>query len=366
MNILHVVDLISQKTAGGSAVVPFELGKAQAKLGHGVTIYASDYGAKDQEAPEGVRLVKFRCWLNLLGGVRIAPGMYFAGYKQFDIVHLHNYRTFVNLIGASKGVPCVLQAHGSCLPIKGVTVPIHNTVWKKGILNRAQRYIADAEMEINQYAVEGADKNKCSVIHVGINLDEYNSIPKRTPNKQKSILYLGRFDKIKGLDLLAYALSLVPDVELTMAGMDYGYEAEFKALIRKLDIESRVKFVGPLYGADKIKTYTDADIFILPSRYEMWGLTFMESLACGTPVIMTDRCQASKILPGYCGQSVPFDQIYLARAIKQMLEENVADKFRDKRRAWVSQYSWENIAKQTIAIYAGVLSRRLGVGRNER
>lgn len=356
MNILHVVDMISQQRAGGSAKVPYQLGEAQARLGHKVTIYASDYQAKDQLSPKGVKLVKFHCLLNFLG-MRITPGMLLANFKQFDIIHLHNYRTLVNIIAANKGAPCVLQAHGSCLPLKTLVDPLHNFIWKNLILKRASAFIADAQMEIDQYVAEGADRSEVSLVPVGINFKEFTKLPARQNHSKKRVLFLGRLHPMKAPDLLAKAIKLLnrEDVTLVVSSVNYGYEAEFRKLVKELGIESRVEYAGACFGKAKMREYTSADVYVMPSRYEMFGLTLLEALACGTPVIITDRCGAAPLLPPECGQVVPFDEYALAKAIAKALDDRMADSYRQYRIKWARQYDWSNLAPKVMEVYEKVL-----------
>ena len=357
MNILHVVDMISQRKAGGSAKVPYQLGQIQAAQGHNVTIYTSDYEAREQLSPPGVNLVKFPTLINFLGGVRVTPTMIAADFKQFDIIHMHNYRTMVNIIAASKGVPYVLQAHGSCLPIKGVTAPLHNIVWRNLIMKRCNAFIADAEMEISQFMAEGAERDRITMIPVGINVSEFAARPLRQSHDKKRVLFLGRFHWNKSPDLLARAIKLLnrDDVTLVIAGVDYGYEAELRRLIAELGIESQVEYVGPCYDADKVREYTNEDVYVMPSRYEMFGLTFLEALACGTPVIITDRCGSAPYLLPECGAVVPYDAQALADAIAFSLDSRMADKWRSYRIEWVSQYDWSVLAPRIMKVYEGVL-----------
>jgi len=357
MNILHVVDLISQQTGGGSAKVPYQLGKAQARMGHDVTIYASDYHANGQQPPLGVDLVMFHCRLDLLGGVRLTPSMLLADFKQFDIIHLHNYRTMVNIIAANKGVPYVLQAHGSAAPIRGLTKPIHNLTWRNLILRRAKAFIADAGIEVAQYVAEGANRSKVTTIPVGIDFAEFAKLPTRAVKAKKTVLFLGRLHKIKAPDLLARAFKLLDrdDVTLMVSGIDYGYETEFRRLVKELGIENSVRYVGPCYKVDKVRAYTDADVYVMPSRYEMFGLTLLEALACGTPVIITDRCGVANMLPRECGIVVPFDEKVLAKAIAEALDGGLADIYRQYRRNWARQFDWAKLAPRVIEVYREVL-----------
>ncbi len=353
MNILHVIDMISQEKAGGSAKVPYYLAREQVRLGHKVTIFASDYQAETQEPPEGVELVKFKCWLNLLGGIRITPGMLVADFKQFDVVHLHNYLTLVNLIAVFKSKRCILQAHGSCLSVnKGKIKPLLE-LWGRLIIKRCKYYITDAGLEVIQYVWAGANPFNIRTVPVGIDMVEFKRLPSRQPCDKKVVLYLGRLHQAKGIELLMQAFADLnrDDVELWIAGTDDGYGKVISELIELMYLQNKVKLLGSLYGKEKIQAYVDADVFIMPSRYEMWGLTFMEALACGTPVIMTDKCEASWVLPGYCGMVVPFDKVKMAEAIDTVLDTEVVGKFFKERRAWVNQYDWANIVKGIMKVY---------------
>lgn len=357
MNILHVVDMISQTRAGGSAKVPFQLGEAQARLGHNVTIFASDYNATAQRSPKGVALIKFKTKYNLLG-IKITPGMRHADYKQFDIIHLHNYRTAVNIIAASKGVPCVLQAHGSAAPMKaGLSKPLHNYLWRERITKRCSAFIADAELEIDQYVAEGADRDKVSLIPVGIDYREFMNPPKRNIDGKKRVLFLGRFHENKGPDLLVKAFALLErdDVTLQIAGYDDGYEANLTRQIKDLCVENRIEYLGACYGKDKVSAYTNADVYVMPSRRELFGLTLLEALACGTPVIITDVCGVAPLLPIECGAVVPFNEAFLAGAIDAMLEVDRASSYRQYRKNWAKQYDWSKLAPQVMRVYERII-----------
>ncbi len=118
MKILHIIDQISQKTAGGSAKVCYQLAEEQARQGNEVSIYTSDYNLNGQFVPpEGVKVKTFRCALNLLGGIRITPGLLMCNWEKFHVMHLHNYRTFLNIVTTWFDIPWVLQAHGSASPL---------------------------------------------------------------------------------------------------------------------------------------------------------------------------------------------------------------------------------------------------------
>jgi glycosyltransferase involved in cell wall biosynthesis len=356
MNILHVVDCISQTRGGGSARVPWHLAKEQSKLGHRVAIWASDDRASQDDAPPGVELRLFKCWFNFMGGLRVTPTMLAANFSRWDIIHLHNYRTPPNLIAAIDTAPFVLQAHGSTLPIpqprRRLTQwwkPVNDVVWRNVLMKRAARLIACNEDEIDQYVAEGAARGRCVLTDLGIDMDEYSDLPEQT--EWGFVLYLGKFHHIKGPDLLAQAVQWVNDCDVLMAGWDDGYLATTRAIA-----DGRVEFLGFADGRDKRQLYVDAEVTIFPSRYEAFGLGVVESCACGTRVIVTDRCARWRdSLPDYCGQVVPCDEVALAGAINRLLAEPDTPEARAKRIQWARGFGWDRIAREMVDLYREVL-----------
>ena len=366
MNILHVVDLISQQTGGGSARVPWHLAKEQAKLGHNVTIYASDDRAGPGDAPSGVDLRLFKCWFNFMGGYRITPSMLLANFRKFNIIHMHNYRTVVNLMAALQGVPYVLQALGSARPIPvprhWYTKPwktVNDAVWQN-ILSWASRLIACSDSEVDQYVAEGADRRKCVGMPMGIDLDEYSDIPAKTDKGYRTILYLGRFHYLKAPDILVRAFSLldIPDVRLVMVGTDDGYLGETKRIVHGLGLDDRVDFPGFVDGQAKRQLYADADVYVLPSRYEAYGLCIQEAMACGTPVIVTNRCAIADTLPDYGCHVVDCDEKSIADAMRSVLSKPDDTGKRAMRIWWARDHGWDRIAKQAVELYREVLSKK--------
>jgi len=152
-------------------------------------------------------------------------------------------------------------------------------------------------MEAEQYRGMGVPEEKIAVIPNGIDLSEYADLPPKGCFKKKFIidedekivLYLGRIHRIKGIDILVKAFANIveklDDVKLVVVGPDDGYLGELEALTKALEIENNVLIAGPLYGGDKLEAYVDADVYVLPSRYEIWGMTVLEACACGKPVV---------------------------------------------------------------------------------
>jgi glycosyltransferase involved in cell wall biosynthesis len=108
------------------------------------------------------------------------------------------------------------------------------------------------------------------------------------------ILFLSRIHPKKGCDLLLSAFASLashhPNVDVVIAGPDQvGWRAELEALASRLGIPDRVHWTGPLYGDAKWGAFYGADAFILPSHVENFGIAVAEALACGVPVLISDK-----------------------------------------------------------------------------
>lgn len=180
-------------------------------------------------------------------------------------------------------------------------------------------------------------------------------------NNLKIILYLGRIHKIKGLDLLAKAFAelsqLSNDVRLVIVGPDDGYLRELQQLVRRLGIEEKVLFTGPLYGQEKLKAYVDANVYVLPSSYEIFGITILEAWACGTPVVVTDGCGLAHIIDGHAGLVVPYNKDRLRDALRRLLDdEKIGREFGRNGRLLVhDKFNWEKIAGEIESLYQQVV-----------
>lgn len=381
MKILQVTPFFSP-LHGGSAEAPFQLSRELVRRGHEVTIFTSDYklGREYIDALPGVKIVIFKSRLNAVKFF-ITPGLaksLKANITGFDVVHLHNFFTYQNIVAHRYAVkhlvPYILQAHGSSATYfqRGLLKNIFQSLWGNRIVKDATRLLAVAPLEAAQYRSLGTDQNKIEIIPHGIDLAEFSDLPPKgefrkkygLTERQKVVLYLGRIDRVKGLDLLAHAFAALckesPDARLAIVGPDDGYLAELKRLITKLDLEKKTLFTGPLYGKDKLKAYVDADVYILPSSYEIFGITALEALACGTPLVMTDRCGLAETVAGKAGLVVPYDTGQLREAILNLLNDaNLRRSLAENGRALLrDQLNWTKIAERIERVYQEVIGQR--------
>jgi len=379
VKILQVTQFFSP-VHGGSAEVPYHLSKELAKIGHEVAVYTSDFKLSQDyidSIPE-VKVHYFRTWSSW-ANFYVTPGMMKEAKRRirhFNIIHMHNYRSFQNMVVAyyakKYNVPYVLQAHGSLRTflqkrwLKGT----FDAIWGYKILKDASKVIAVTSIEAEQYKSMGVSEDKIEVVPNGIDLSEFDNLPERGEfrkkyslnDSQKIILYLGRIHKIKGLDLLVKAFTELSkhlnEAKLVIVGPDDGYLSSLKKLIAELGISDRVLFTGPLYGQEKLRAYVNADVYVLPSSYEIYGITVLEAMACGIPVIVTDRCGIADVVVGQAGLVVPHDKEQLQHALLHMLgDDKMRPQFGESGKLLVrEQFSLEKMTERVEGIYQAILT----------
>jgi len=385
MKVLQVTPTFIPSRFGGVSLF-YNLSKNLIKRGHEVIVFTTDI--KDRYSRlsnlqsrdiDGIKVYYFRNISNLLATrYRLAfpRGMSVAVKKEisnFDIIHLHNVRTFQNVIihhyARKYNVPYVLQAHGSLVTFfyRGWQKRIFDAIWGRRILKDATKLIALTPIEAEQYRSMGVSEAKIEIIPNGIDLAEFENLPERgefrakhgLDKEQKIILYLGRIHKIKGLDLLARAFAdlskSLNNVKLVIAGSDDGYLPSLKKLVADSGMTGKVLFTGLLYGQEKLEAYIDADVYVLSSFYEIFGITVLEALACGTPVIVTDRCGIANVVDGQAGLVVPYEKDQLRDGLLHMLnDERMRLQFGEKGKSLVREkFDWEKIVEQIENTYQG-------------
>ena len=399
MRILQVIPYFFLSGAGDKSValverihlkLIYDLSKSLLHRGHQVTIYTSDAFSEKRKLElgnrtqplnmGGVKVYEFKSLGSKLARrhhICISAAMIPAVSREihkFNVVHLHEYRTFQNIVAhhyAKKhGVPYVLQAHGSLPRImsKKRLKQVYDNLWGYRLLKDASRVIAVTKMEAEQYKSMGVGEEKIEIVPNGIDLSEFDNLPERGEFRakygfsadQRIILYLGRIHKIKGLDLLVNAFAGLSkplnDITLVIVGPDDGYLPSLKKLIADLEISARVLFTGPLYGQEKLKAYVDADVYVLPSIYETFPLTVLEAWACGTPVVVTDRCGIADVIDGQAGLVIPYDKEQLQHALLHVLDDDkIRLRFAEKGKLLVREkFNCEKIAEQIEDIYQSI------------
>ena len=388
MNILHIVPYFSPAWPyGGTPKVVFELCRELVRKGHNVTVYTTDVFNKNSRQStncieaevEGIKIKYFKNISNSLSFNQkffISPAISKAlkkNLKQFDMVHLHEFRPLQNAAAykylTKYKIPYVLSAHGSVLRLMGkefLKMLFDKSIGFK-ILKSAKRVIAVSNIEVEQYIKMGVERDRISLIPNGINISEFENADKVKGNfrrayklsDKKILLFIGRLNAIKGIDFLLNTFAIltkdIKDTILVIAGPDDGYKSEIESRINLLKINDKVLLIDGLYGEDKISAMKDADMFIYPSRHEIFGIAPLEALICGTPVIVTENCGCADFLrEANGGIVVKYQDISgLLDSIQNILDKKEeAKKLASNGMELVQrQFNWNEITKDMIKLY---------------
>jgi glycosyltransferase involved in cell wall biosynthesis len=196
------------------------------------------------------------------------------------------------------------------------------------------------------------------VIPNAVELPARESRPRR--HDRKVVLFLSRIDRKKGLDLLFAAFARVrqqcPDALLVLAGAgDPAWVASLKATAERLGIAADVTWAGFLSGDDKWAALTGADVFVLPSYSENFGIALVEALACGCPVVLSDQVGIHReISRAEAGIVTPCRVDELATAILNVLTDAALRRRMSENgvRLARQQFSLEAVSRQLTAAYA--------------
>jgi glycosyltransferase involved in cell wall biosynthesis len=364
MKLLHAVPKVDQEAAGPSYSVP-ALCQALSARGHEVSLATI---AARNRIP-GVSLELYSEW-PILRRFEVSTSLARAMRRkanEVDIVHNHSLWSMVNvasgLVVPGKRAKLVTSPRGTLSPwalsrtrhLKRVLRPFQ---WRA--LERADLLHATSEVELGEIRAQGF-RAPVAVIPNGIDVPLPVTI--KTSEETRTLLFLSRIHPTKGLDRLLHAWRTLqgdhPEWRLVIAGRgETDYVGELTELARSLRLE-RVSFPGPLYGDAKAEAYRRADLFVLPTHSENFGMVVAEALAHACPVVVSRGAPWAGVESEHCGWWVLNDVEVLARALDtaMRLPQGTLVEMGVRGREWMSRaYSWDSVAAKMEAAYDWVMS----------
>lgn len=371
MKVLELIPYFYPAGAlGGPGFQVFQLTKELVKCGNEVTVCTSDtLGRGNRLEPplernlDGVEVKYFR--KILFKNFYITPKLISflkSRLRDFDVIHMHEFRTFQNVSAylTDQNVPFLLSCRGSYPTYfqKTVLKKVFDILIGNNILESSRKIIASSEIEKGHFP--SYLKHKVEIIPNSIDLNEFRNLPEEGTFRKRYrigrgqlILYLGRIHRTKGIDVLVKSLKSTKNATLVVVGHDDGHLNHLKSLIKKLDLSKRVVFTGYLKGSEKLSALVDCDVLILPSisEHESFGNVVLEAVACGKPVVVSDKCGVSSFVERFnFGEVVDAGDIAgLGTAIKRTLSGAKRCDFRN-----IGKFSIDKIVNDYIKLYSEV------------
>jgi D-inositol-3-phosphate glycosyltransferase len=316
----------------------------------------------------------------------------FASTKniRFDILHSHYWLSGLAALELRTrwGVPVLHMFH--------TLAAMKNRVARDGaesdsdvrlegerrLLRQADRIVAATQAELAQFQwLYHADTRRVAVVPPGVDTGHFYPIPEDearefagVPDGKRMILFVGRVEPLKGIDGLLQAIDILRTqdpalgAELCLAviggeGDDNGdgetdEMARLQDLRRALHIEDIVTFLGRRAQDTLPYYYSAAEVVVVPSHYESFGLVALEAMACGTPVVASETGGlAFLVRDGETGFHVPTaDPEAMAERLRQLLRDDVLRQRLGRQAAeYAKRYAWPLMAEQIIDLYQGVL-----------
>ena len=401
----HTCPLASKegKETGGMNVYVLELSKALARSGVEVDMYTR---SQDETNPHIEEIIPHLRLIHLPAGpkkmiekkqlVQYIPEFVdsFLSFTkehnlEYDILHCHYYLSgliglAINNRGEQK-YPLVMTFH---------TLALMKNLVARDELEKEELERINAEILLTQHATRilapsDSDKNyleylyqtdtqKIAVIPPGVdtsffkpmNKEEAKKIIGATPT-DKILLFVGRIEPLKGLDMLLYALKVLimknPELSvcLWIVGGDILQKQELwshqlkmlQQLKEILHLSTHVKFVGQKTQEELPAYYNAAKMVIMPSHYESFGMVTLEAMACGVPVITTNVAGVSQLIDKEHAALITSvnNPLLLASQIKYLLtDEATHTKISHDLQNKAQELSWDSVVRKIISVYDSI------------
>jgi len=383
---------------GGLPVKVSVIARALAQRGHQVVVLTADLGLGDANLRSVQAVSSAWGWQTELDGVEV---LYLRGsvrYRaltwnprvfdfcrqrldSFDLIHIYGLYDLLGPVVAffcrRRGIPYVVEPMGMFRPIvRNLWLKrLYHLTLGQQMLHSAARLIATSEQERQELVEGGLPNAKVIVRRNGVELPDH--LPSvgtfrrqwKIPADAKLVLFLGRLVSKKGPELMLEAFarwraqSGKADASLLVfVGPDEGdgYREKLETFAAQLGLNGGVLFTGPVYGDAKWAAYRDADVFVLPSQNENFGNSAAEAVACGTPVIVTDRCGIAPLIDQRAGLVVPYERGALQEGLAQLLDEET---LRQRLRAGCTEVAraldWEEPLAVMEKLYAELAGKRM-------
>lgn len=323
---------------------------------HDVEVISADLSPDNSHKQEinGVKVKRFYS-IAPNNAYFFSPQILFSLKKSdFDLIHAHNYHAFPALFASLvKGRKFVFTPHyhgvGSTL-LRDILNKPYKLLGSK-IFERADKVICvsnyEKDLVMRNFGVEDKD---IVVIPNGLNLEEIKEA-KPFDFDADLILYVGRLEKYKNIHLIIKAMEYLSESHFHIIGETGNYKNEIEKLIHKLNLENRVKILSDVSDDEKYRWMKTCSLFVNMSSIEAFGMTVLEALAAGKPVIVNEEGGLRELADKFDGVfPVHVHEIKDRVSIKK-LATAIEEKMGGSVSTDLGEYNWDNIIEKVENLY---------------
>lgn len=391
MHVLHCIASIDA-SSGGPTTSARSLCKGLANRGVKSTILSCSTGdiARDQKNASAFAGANFiwsqplikRFYWNPLLSKKIVESI-----CEFDLLHV--YGVFNGLAAHAcraareSNTAYILEPFGTlspyCLSKSSLKKKISLAIEERKNIEQASaiRFTSKAEWK---RAAENFQVRRGFVAPIGIDWSEFKTLPARgafrkkfqLEEDEKVLLFLGRLQPIKALEVFLPAFAKwnksSPEAKrwrcVIIGPGESGYRGELESISEKLGCGASIIFTGPLYGADRVAALADSDVVFLPSFHENFGVSVVEAMACGKPVLISDQVDVWPFVKEFdLGEVATISQDGFMVALKNIsAREGEWATMGARARRWVEMHcDWDEISEIVLNVY----QQTLNLGRRD-
>ncbi|MEZ4909312.1 MAG: glycosyltransferase [Saprospiraceae bacterium] len=387
MKVLHITNALGRYNSGGIGDVLNAFVSAQNKIVEKIEVWHPNNASDSEEFAEqtGLNIEQVKSFKTVGGNKNgFSPEMILEAFKKkddFDIIHQHGLWlpiSFVGLLFHSKTTKKVISPHGflneNALAISPIKKKLSAKLYENRNLRSSDCLHACSVFEADFFRAYGL-KQDIALIPNGVEDDFVYSKGnteafklKHEISDNKVMLFLSRIHPSKGLELLLRLIASVKDEfnkwRLVVAGIDeLNHEAELKNLAKELEIDHLIKFVGPVFGQEKVDAFDASDVFVLPTDTENFGIVVAQALARKKPVITTTEAPWKELVDFSCGWWIPKTEVAFKDTLNMVLKlpaEELEQRGRNGFNLVKKNYLWSELTHRTIELYDYLLNPSLG------
>jgi len=390
MRILHVIPTVANRDGGPSRAVIGMCREANRRGAHAEIFTTNLDGPGTHNVPcgvpvdrDGVQVTHFPVAIS--GTYKISPMLASALRRKIpscDVAHIHSLYQFPSTAAAfycrKFGVPYILRPHGTLDPYLFSRHRGRKLLYELLIERRNLRCAAAVHFvteEERRLAAQSKLLFNPVVVPFGIDFDDLPALRDRTAMEAEwpetrgrhVILFLGRVNFKKGLDILAKAFGTIArsrcDVVLLVAGPDNeGYASRVRGWLQEEGVQKNTVFTGLLTGRRKVAVLAGASLFVLPSYTENLGVAVVEAMAAGLPVVISRHVNICReVADAHAGFVTDNSPREVAAAILRLIEqpELALTLGKNGRRLALSRFSWDFTGPRLMHLYADVAAKRI-------